>query len=140
MLGFAALSMWPDLDAVGFEMGVPYGAPFGHRGATHSFLAAVVVAGLVAAFGKRRWRLFVFCLAVAASHPLLDTLTDGGLGIALFWPFTDRRYFLPDALRVIPVAPIGARMLSLRGLYVTLVELAEFSPLWIWSLIPRIGG
>jgi inner membrane protein len=31
---FSALSLLPDVDVVGFAMGVPYGAPFGHRGAT----------------------------------------------------------------------------------------------------------
>jgi inner membrane protein len=49
-----------------------------------------------------------------ASHGLLDAMTDGGRGVALFWPFTARRYFLP--WRPIPVAPIGIGFLSGEGL------------------------
>ena len=48
--------------------------------------------------------------ALLASHALLDTLTDGGLGAALLWPFNFTRYFAP--WRPIPVAPIGLDFLS----------------------------
>ncbi len=37
MIRFTALSLLPDLDAVSFILGIPYGAPWGHRGATHFF-------------------------------------------------------------------------------------------------------
>ena len=47
---------------------------------------------------------------VVASHGLLDALTDGGLGAALLWPFSDERFFAP--WRPLPVAPIGARFWS----------------------------
>jgi inner membrane protein len=66
---------------------------------------------------------------------LLDTLTDGGLGIALLWPFSNERFFAP--WRPIPVAPIGARMLSSRGLHVVLTEALQFSPLLAWAIWPR---
>ena len=42
---------------------------------------------------------------VVLSHPLLDALTTGGLGVALWWPWSDVRIFAP--LRLIPVSPIG---------------------------------
>ena len=36
-------------------------------------------------------------------HGLLDAMTDGGLGVAFFSPFDNRRYFLPwTPIRVIP--------------------------------------
>jgi len=35
MVAFSALSLLPDIDVIGFPLGVPYGAPFGHRGASH---------------------------------------------------------------------------------------------------------
>jgi len=76
--------------------------------------------------------LIFFCVA---SHGLLDALTNGGRGIALLWPFTNARYFAP--WRPIPVAPIGLRFLSSRGLHVALVELALFSPLFVYGLWPR---
>lgn len=70
-----------------------------------------------------------------ASHGLLDAMTDGGLGIALFWPFTPERYFAP--WRPLPVAPIGARLVSARGLRVMLTELVQFAPVFVYALWPR---
>lgn len=70
-----------------------------------------------------------------ASHGLLDALTDGGLGIALLWPFTNERFFAPWA--PIPVAPIGTGMLSSRGVYVVAFELMAFAPFWLWALRPQ---
>ena len=49
----ALLSILPDADAIGFWTGVPYGAPLGHRGLTHSFAFAAVLA------------LFAFCAGAA---------------------------------------------------------------------------
>jgi inner membrane protein len=79
---WSALSMLPDV--IGFLNGVPYEAPWGHRGATHSFTFAIVV-GLVVGLVARRLkqpalRTALFATAVVATHPLLDTFTDGGLG------------------------------------------------------------
>jgi inner membrane protein len=72
---------------------------------------------------------------VAVSHGLLDTLTNGGLGIALAWPFSMARYFAPWT--PIPVAPIGVRMLSGRGLRVVMTEALQFAPLLVWTVWPR---
>ena len=80
-----------------------------------------------------RWGLLT--LAAVASHGILDTLTDGGLGAALFWPFSNARVFAP--VRPLPVAPIGAGMLSARGLYVSGVEFLVFLPAWLYALWPR---
>jgi hypothetical protein len=68
---------------------------------------------------------------VVASHPLLDILTDGGLGCALFWPFDDTRYFAP--WRPIPVAPIGLAFFSPFGLTVAIWEAVIFAPLWWYA-------
>jgi inner membrane protein len=133
-LFWPAIALAADLDVIGFRLGVPYAAPFGHRGATHSIVAAAVLALLVGLVA--RWaRVGLVAFAVALSHPLLDALTDGGLGVALLWPFSNARFFAP--WRPIPVAPIGARLISWRGLHVMLVELAIFSPLLLWSLWSR---
>ncbi|MCP3139506.1 metal-dependent hydrolase [Pyxidicoccus xibeiensis] len=133
------LALLPDADVVAFKLGIPYAAPWGHRGASHSvvFAAGVAVAAALAARLLRapaaKWGLLTF-LAVA-SHGVLDALTNGGLGAALFWPFTDARYFAP--VRPLPVSPIGSRMLSSRGLYVVAVELFAFIPFWAYALWPR---
>ncbi|HYV49135.1 MAG TPA: metal-dependent hydrolase [Myxococcaceae bacterium] len=132
-LGMVALSMVPDADVVAFTLGIPYSAPFGHRGATHSFMFAAV-AGVAAALAVRSPRLIPWCVAVVATHPLLDALTDGGLGVALLWPFDLTRFFAP--WRPIPVSPIGAGFLSWRGLRVTLAELVLFSPAYALALFP----
>ena len=40
---YALLALLPDVDALGLSFGIPYGSPLGHRGATHSLVAAGVV-------------------------------------------------------------------------------------------------
>ena len=65
-----------------------------------------------------------------------DTLTDGGLGCALFWPFDLTRYFAPWT--PIPVSPIGLGILSQYGFYVMAVELLLFAPLLWFALRPPI--
>jgi inner membrane protein len=74
----------------------------------------------------------VTAVLVVASHPLLDILTNGGLGCALFWPFDDTRYFAPWT--PIPVSPIGLRFLSPYGMFVAFVEVVLFSPLFWFGL------
>lgn len=131
--GWALLSLLPDADVAGFAMGVRYEDPWGHRGATHSFAFALAVATVVALIaprsGRSRLRTGIMAAIVLASHPLLDTLTDGGLGCALFWPFSLTRYFAP--WQPIPVAPIGLAFFSADGLLCSAVEIALFAPL-LW--------
>ena len=74
--------------------------------------------------------------AVLASHSLLDTMTDGGLGCALFWPIDATRYFAP--WRPIPVAPIGLDFFSSAGGVVALIELLLFAPLLVVALRPAV--
>jgi len=139
MACWSALSLLPDSDVVGFALGVSYGDPWGHRGATHSLIAAVVgsVAAGLAARATRRpaIRTSVVAALVLVSHGLLDSLTDGGLGVALLWPFDLTRYFAP--WQPIPVAPIGLDFFSAYGLTVSLTELVLFAPLLVWALRPR---
>jgi inner membrane protein len=139
MLGFSVLSMLPDLDVAGMALGVPYGAPWGHRGATHSLVMAGPLGLAFAVFARGGGRTFtataLLAFAVAASHGLLDAMTDGGRGVALFWPLTTHRYFLP--WRPIPVAPIGVGFLSGDGLEVAAWELVVFLPLFAYALWPR---
>jgi inner membrane protein len=136
---WSGLSLLPDADVVGFRFGVAYGDPWGHRGATHSFAFAVVVSLVAFLFAKaarfdaRRVGLLV--LAVVVSHPLLDTLTDGGLGCALLWPFSNRRFFAPWT--PLPVAPIGRAFLSAEGLRCAVVETLALSPLLAYAVWPR---
>jgi inner membrane protein len=139
MLALTALSVLPDADFIAFRIGIPYPHPFGHRGMTHSLLFAVLVGLLVAlALRLRRRPVLLDALLAAlvvASHGVLDAMTTGGLGIEFFWPFDTQRYFLP--WRFIPVAPLGARMLSPRGLSVLITEAVLFLPAWAYAFWPR---
>jgi inner membrane protein len=139
MLFWAALSFLPDADVIGFGLGVSYGDPWGHRGATHSLtfsLALGAAIGLLAPrFGRPALRTGIMAALVVASHAVLDTLTDGGLGCALFWPFDLTRYFAPWT--PLPVSPIGLGYLSPYGLYVATVEIAVFAPVLLYALAAK---
>lgn len=129
--------MLPDIDVIGFRYGVAYADFWGHRGFTHSLLFAALLAGLVTvvlgsstASQIGRLSLFAYLLIATASHGVLDAMTDGGLGVAFFSPFDNRRYFLP--WRPIRVSPISVmRFLTPRGFAVLRNEFV-----WIW--IPAI--
>lgn len=116
-----AAAVLPDIDAVGLWLGIPYEHPLGHRGFTHSMSFSVALAGMGAFLapwvGAAPSTAFLLLLAGTTSHGLLDAMTDGGLGIAFFSPFSTRRYFLP--WRVIEVSPLRpAALFSQRGLRV----------------------
>lgn len=125
-----ACAVLPDADVLAFEFGIPYGSMFGHRGFTHSLAFAVSVGAAVAlAFFRdapNRKALAAFFSLATASHAALDMLTNGGLGVALFAPFSGERYFFP--FRPVEVSPIGVgEFFGERGLVVILSEL-----LWVW--------
>ena len=125
----AIASMAADADVVAFALRIPYESQFGHRGATHSIFFAIVLAALVTLRERRHFPahalLFGYLFASAISHPLLDMLTDGGLGIALFWPLSTERFFFPAT--PLAVSPIGAAFFSAEGVGVVMSELE-----WIW--------
>jgi inner membrane protein len=128
----ALCAMIPDADVAGFPFGIKYDSLFGHRGFTHSILFAILFGSSVA-FGIHKFlkigltlsNLVLYFSLVTFSHPLLDMLTNGGLGVALFSPFSNERYFLP--WRPIEVSPIGVRFFSNDGLAVILSEI-----IWVW--------
>lgn len=126
-----ACAVLPDLDALGLWLGIPYEHPFGHRGFTHSLPFAVALAGagalLAPAAGAQPASAFWILLVSAASHGLIDGMTNGGLGIAFLSPFSRRRRFLP--WRVIEVSPLRpSALFSRRGLQVLRSEMR-----WVWA-------
>lgn len=130
----AVVAVLPDLDTVGMWRGVPYASVFGHRGFFHSLLfvallslvAAVIVSG-PKWISRPRLGVWLVLLAGAATHPLLDMLTNGGYGVALFSPFDTARYFFP--WQPLAVSPIGIRrFFTLRGVKVLRSEL-----LYVWA-------
>ena len=123
-------SILPDLDVLAFGLGIAYEDALGHRGFSHSLAFAALLA-LAAACGSRAFdttfiRAFWFVFAATASHGLLDALTNGGLGVAFLWPFSDERHFAP--WQPIEVSPIGRGFFSAQGARVLLSELV-----WVWA-------
>ncbi len=131
----ALCSVMPDLDVIGLWFGISYRSLWGHRGITHSLLFAVLAGCAIAwpAFDREalkemnrsRISLAIFFSLGTASHMLLDALTNGGLGVAIFAPFDNTRYFAP--WRPIRVSPIGADFFSAHGLAVLTSEMV-----WVW--------
>jgi inner membrane protein len=136
---WSGLALLPDVDVYGFRLGVRYAEPWGHRGATHSLVFALAATGIVALLAKAARlpvrRTALIALVVVGSHALLDTLTDGGLGCALLWPFSNERFFAPWT--PLPVAPIGRAFISMDGLRVAAVELVALSPVLAYACWPR---
>ena len=128
-LAAAACAALPDVDAVGYRLGVPYASLWGHRGLTHSLLAAAVVAAVGVLLSRLAHptgrptaaRLGLLLFLATASHGFLDAMTTGGLGVAFFSPWHLERYFFP--IRPIKVSPLSIRgFFGSRGLLVLASE------------------
>ncbi|MCL6711717.1 metal-dependent hydrolase [Pseudomonas sp. R2.Fl] len=120
LMAGAAAAMLPDADVVAFKFGIAYADALGHRGASHSVVFALLL-GVLAALCRRTlraraWTAFLFVACSGLSHPLLDMLTNGGLGVALLWPWSEQRFFAPG--QVIEVSPFAHRFFSARGVEV----------------------
>ena len=136
--GFCAFA--PDLDVLSFRFGIPYASEWGHRGWTHSLLFALVVGGLIGLIFNgltspnrlTTWKSLTAWFVISmASHPLLDMLTNGGRGCALWWPFSLERIFFP--WRPIQVSPMSVSdFMSPWGLEVLASEV-------IWIGLPCVG-
>ena len=126
-LAGAALAMAPDADVIGFALGIEYGDVWGHRGASHSVVFAAMIASAIAIIWREARSLlaFLFLALAMASHGLLDTLTSGGLGAALWWPMDNVRIFAP--VTPVRVSPIGMDFVSARGW-----ETLQSEARWIW--------
>ena len=124
-------SILPDLDVLAFRLGIDYAHELGHRGASHSLVFAATVAVLAALLAPllkaSRSSAWLFMFVAALSHGLLDMLTNGGLGVALWWPWSDERLFFP--WRLVEASPLSLRRIfGPAGLAVLQSEL-----LWIWG-------
>jgi len=130
----AVCAALPDLDVIGFRLGIPYGAPLGHRGASHSLVFAAALAAVVAGLafarapgGVSAARAWLFLFLATASHGVLDAMTNGGLGVAFFWPFDDTRHFF--SFRPLEASPLSVRaFFSARG-----IEILRNEIVWVWA-------
>ncbi|MDZ4664982.1 MAG: metal-dependent hydrolase [Bacteroidota bacterium] len=93
-------SVIPDADVV-MHNWVEYDSFFGHRGFFHSFFFCAILAIFVRGtfyrheqtFSKLGWMYIIYFFLCSASHAALDMLTNGGLGVAIFSPFCNERFF-----------------------------------------------
>jgi inner membrane protein len=114
----------PDFDVITFKLGIPYEAPLGHRGFTHSILFAILWALLLMfTVGKQHklvWFIVIFLSTL--SHGVLDAMTSGGKGVGFYIPFDNSRFFFP--FREILVSPLGInKFFSEWGLKVIFSEI-----------------
>jgi inner membrane protein len=143
LLAIGALcAVLPDADVIAFRLDLPYDHMLGHRGLSHSIAfalaLAVVVTVLVTARqpSAGRMRVGAFLFVATVSHGCLDALTDGGLGVAFFAPFSSERFFFP--WRPIVVSPISIRQFfSSWGLAVIESELIY---VWIPAAMVAVAG
>lgn len=130
----AFFSILPDFDVIAFKFGIPYESQWGHRGFTHSLVFAACLAAISMPFYKQLKSLplaiFLVCFVACASHAFLDAMTNGGLGAALYWPFSHERIFF--SFRPIKVSPLSvASFFTERGWKIISSEL-------IWVFAPGI--
>lgn len=110
LIGLAIFStILPDFDVVGFQLGIPYSHPLGHRGFSHSILFSIIWAFILMITLGRKNKLIWFCVIFLStlSHGILDAMTSGGMGVGFFIPFNNSRFFFP--FREIQVSPIGIK-------------------------------
>lgn len=135
MAGFCAFA--PDLDVLAFRFGIAYESQWGHRGWTHSVFFAVVfgilmtlLLHLMSPKNTVGYKTGLWLILSTLSHPLLDMLTNGGRGCALWWPFSTERLFFP--VRPILVSPMSVGgFIGEWGLRVLLSEL-------VWIGVPAL--
>ncbi len=131
LLAGILLSILPDLDVIFLQMGVSWHSVYGHRGFTHSIAFSGVCALLLAiCFRERSAAAAIFGFVVVLSHPLLDAITWGGQGVALYWPFSDHRFSL--SYQPLPASPLSIPHFMRWGGFVLM---AEFRMVWL----PCIG-
>ena len=125
----------PDLDVVGHSFGIAYLDHWGHRGLSHSLVAAIGIGFVLSLLCSQRslWACLgwsAYFAALTCTHGLLDMLTNGGYGVAILAPWSHRRYFFSDDLRVIEVSPLNFHRFTWE--YLAPVFKSEF----LWIILP----
>lgn len=130
----------PDIDVIAFNFGIPYSHLFGHRGFTHSLFFAAFIslffAWLLSKYNSAKMpAIWFFLFLCMTSHGILDALTNGGLGIAFFSPFSNERYFFP-------FQPIEVSTLSIKRFFEgqgVAVIINELKYIWFPCILISIG-
>src|SRR5262249_49880290 len=78
-----ACSLLPDVDVIGFRLGIRCADFWGHRGFTHSLLFAALLAAIITVgfrrgvAGMQLLLVWAYFFLVTVSHGFLDAMTDG---------------------------------------------------------------
>ncbi len=135
------LTVLPDADVIGFKFGIPYQHMLGHRGLSHSIIFSLVLSIVFVIFlrqSRARGNIIVwlYLFICGVSHGLLDALTNGGLGVGFFMPFSEKRYFFD--YRPIEVSTLSfTRFINGQGLEVMQSELIF---IWLPAIFIFIAG
>ena len=122
----------PDIDSVAVWLGAEYAGMFGRRGFTHSPFFALTWATAVASLLRSRTPLtaqrsaWLYLFSATASHGIFDSMSDAGLGVAFFAPFSAERYFLP-------FRPIRTLHASPSGSLARAAEIMRSEAEWVWA-------
>jgi len=139
-------SIIPDIDVISENFGIIGEDKYdflAHRGFTHSILFGIIWSIIIIIVFHRKdvkkyYVLGLFYFICTCSHGVLDSMTNGGVGISFFFPINTDRYFLP--IRVIEVSPLGiSSFFSEWGLEVLINEFKYIGiPAMTLYLIGRI--
>lgn len=139
----AACAVLPDFDFIFYLAGAPEGHILGHRGFTHSICFALITGLAVMLIfyrqekflSKKWWGFFLYYFFITSSNGLLDMLSLGHLGVAIFFPFDLGRYFLP--WRFLHLSPVD-EMLLFRGQGL-IGLLSEMHYIWLPALVVALA-
>jgi hypothetical protein len=139
LAGFVVLASMPDLP-------VPYWGHGPYYHVSHSLFAngllVVAIAACLRLWPRTRTTLGSPAVLAAGatawlSHLLLDSFYNHGLGVKIFWPFSDAALVLPlpwfAALNGYP------SWLSSRNFHICLIELVCYSPLFLLAILWRVS-
>lgn len=126
------LTILPDFDVIAFKLGIPYHHILGHRGISHSIFFALAVSSVMVLFFRQKQFLkslvvWIYLSLCALSHGFLDAMTNGGLGVAFFAPFSEERFFFD--YRPIRVSTLNISRFF-NGLGIPVIEI-ELVYIWV---------
>lgn len=114
-----------DLD---FGFSIMFGWQGFHRGLTHSFLFAFIVACVIFIFLRRlNWKIPLAYSVAFLSHTILDYLSSKRGGVRLLTPFDNTSYGFGQ----ISFSELSRGIILQDIIYFSIIEMAVFTPIFI---------
>ncbi len=111
-----------------------------HRGLTHTLIFTVALSLIIGFLGSRFGKfsapkLMAWTFMLYGSHLILDIFTAGGLGVQIFWPFSD--IYVQSSLPLFPPVHHSRGLFDIRHLFFITWELVYsgiiLTGLWFWK-------